>query len=211
MTTIKQNLGPVEVTKKNGQETFHKNGISQGISLIDFWSWSTSDLVLNITRGVVAEFIVAKALNAKEEVRIEWAPYDITTPEGIAVEVKSAAYLQSWKQDKPSTIQFNVERTTPLDDKKGGYQGMTRRAADVYVFALLAEKEDKSKVDPLNLEQWKFYVVPKQTLEMRKRSQQSITLNSLINERDELKMEEADFSQLKKAVENAAAANKSFK
>jgi hypothetical protein len=67
----------------------------------------------------------------------------------------------------------------------------------------LAE-QNKSKVDPMNLDQWEFYVVPTKTLEKRKRSQQSITFNSLINEKDELEMEKVDFSGLKKAVERAA-------
>jgi hypothetical protein len=155
------------------------------------------------TRGLLAEFIVAKALDAADGVRIAWDAFDVTTRKGTKVEVKSAAYLQSWEQTKFSTIQFNVEKTTPLDEEKGSYRGEPRHAADVYVFAVLAE-QNKSKVDPMNLDQWEFYVAPTKTLEKRKRSQQSITLNSLINEKDELEMEKVDFSGLKKAVERAA-------
>ena len=198
-------LKAIDVRPKNGAEKFHRNGLEEKFSVLDFWSWSTSDLAINITRGIVAEFIVAKALDAKEQVRIEWSPFDITTREGVTVEVKSAAYFQSWDQEKLSTIQFNYERATPLDEKNGGYHGEVRWAAQVYVFALLAEKEDKSKVDPLNLEQWKFYVVPTKSLENRKRSQQSITLHSLEVEKDDLKVEIVDFSGLKEAVKHAAA------
>ena len=53
-----------------------------------------------------------------------------------------------------------------------------RRHADVYVFALLAH-QDKASVDPLDLAQWKFYVLPTSTLDSRNRSQYSITLKSL--------------------------------
>jgi hypothetical protein len=202
---MNQNLKAIEVKRKTGAEKFHRNGFAEKFSVLDFWSWSTSDLVINLTRGIVAEFIVAQALNAKENVRIEWGPFDITTPEGISVEVKSAAYFQSWDQKKLSAIQFKYEKTTPLDEENGGYRGETRRAARVYVFALLAENEDKSKVDPLNLEQWRFYVVPVKSLENRKRSQQSITLYSLEVEKDDLKVQNVGFAKLKEAVEKAAA------
>jgi hypothetical protein len=211
MDNNQKDLGPVKVERKTGLETFHNNGKSQAITLNDFWSWSTSDLVLNITRGVLAEFIVAKALDAVAGVRIAWDAFDITTqePERIKVEVKSAAYLQSWEQNKYSAIQFNVEKTTPPNEDKGSYGGDPRRAADVYVFAVLTEK-NKSKVDPMNLDQWEFYVVPTQALEKRPRSQHSITLNSLINEQTDLKMEKADFSSLKEVVKRAAVVNKNL-
>ena len=202
---MNQDLKAIEVKPKTGSEKFHRNGLEEKFSVLDFWSWSTSDLVINITCGIVAEFLVAQALDAKEKVRIEWAPHDITTPEGISVEVKSAAYFQSWDQEKLSAIQFNYEKTTPLDEKNGGYRGEVRRAAQVYVFALLSEKDDKSKVDPLNLEQWRFYVMPTKSLENRKRSQQSITLHSLEVEKNDLKVEIVDFSGLKEAVKRAAA------
>ncbi|MGA2242794.1 MAG: hypothetical protein ABSH11_12285 [Verrucomicrobiota bacterium] len=203
---MKKHFGPIKVKRKTGNEPFRHRGKKQNFKLNDFWSWSTSDLVINVTRGLVAEFIVAQALNAADGVRIAWAPFDLRTPkpERIKVEVKSAAYLQSWSQDNFSIIKFDIEKTTPLDNKKGGYRGKPRRVAKVYVFALLAEK-DKSKVDPLNLDQWKFCVVPTATLNNRKRSQQSITLNSLKSEKEELKVQDVDFFGLKDAVKKAAS------
>ncbi len=46
------------------------------------------------------------------------------------------------------------------------------------MFALLAHK-DKATVDPLDIDQWEFYVVATRTLDERQRSQHSITLPSL--------------------------------
>ena len=103
-----------------------------------------------------------------------------------------------------STIQFNFEKATPLDDENGGYRGEPRRAAQVYVFALLKER-DKSKVNPLNLDQWEFFVVPTVTLNVRKRSQQTITLHSLETEKDELKVQQVSFSELEAAVKKASS------
>ncbi len=51
-------------------------------------------------------------------------------------------------------------------------------ACQVYVFALLAHT-DKATVDPLNLDQWVFYVLPTAVLDGRTRSQHSITLKTL--------------------------------
>jgi len=48
----------------------------------------------------------------------------------------------------------------------------------VYVFCLL-HHEDKQTVQPLNLDQWEFYVLATEQLNKYARSQHSITLNSL--------------------------------
>ena len=63
------------------------------LSLADFWTWAFGDLAVNITRSRVAEFLVARALGDARPMREEWADYDVLTPDGIRVEVKSAAYL----------------------------------------------------------------------------------------------------------------------
>jgi hypothetical protein len=177
---MKTNLEQLVVLPKRGDEQFHASNSDLGFSIKDFWTWSASDLVSNVTRGHLAEFIVAKAIGAAEGVRNEWATYDLTTPNGTKVEVKSAAYLQSWPQDDYSTIQFNVEKTKELDLKDGGYRGTPSRHADVYIFALLAHK-NKQTVDPLNVKQWDFYVLPTSVLDKRTRSQHSITLNTLVD------------------------------
>ncbi len=172
------NLESVTVLPRKGDEPFHAGNDGLGFSVKDFWTWSASDLVSNVMRGHLAEFIVAKAISATEVVRNEWATYDLTTPDKTKVEVKSAAYLQSWSQDDYSIIQFNVEPAKELDMEKGGYRGTPSRHADVYVFALLAHK-DKLTVDPLNVTQWEFYVLPTAVLNERTRSQHSITLKTL--------------------------------
>lgn len=69
---------------------------SLGTSLLDFWRWAYSDLLSNATRGVLAEFIVAKTLGCKTLVREPWDASDLVTPDGIRVEIKTSADLQSW-------------------------------------------------------------------------------------------------------------------
>ena len=52
------------------------------------------------------------------------------------------------------------------------------RHADLSVFALLAHK-NKATLDPMNVDQWVFYVLPTEVLNKRPCSQHSITLKSL--------------------------------
>ena len=125
----------------------------------DYWQWAYSDIIGNTDRGALAEFIVARALGTTALVRNGWAPYDLETPTGIRVEVKSSAYLQSWFQKRPSSPGFGIRKTLAWDPTTNEYDREKRRHADVYVFWLLAHQEDKATLNPLDLSQWEFYVV----------------------------------------------------
>ena len=52
------------------------------------------------------------------------------------------------------------------------------RQADVYVFCLLKHK-DQETINPLNLDQWVFYVLATKKLNESVGSQKTITLSSL--------------------------------
>ena len=155
---------PVKVELKNGSEKFRTGAVQHDFDLLSFWKWSTSDLVSNTARGVLAEYIVAKALGITEEIRTEWRAFDLETPEGIKIEVKSAAYIQVWKQARHSPIQYLVRKRLGWDAETGKLETVPRRHADVYVFALLNHKI-RQTIDPLDLAQWEFYVLPTQELD----------------------------------------------
>jgi hypothetical protein len=97
-------LDYIPVIRKTGNEMFKSNGQQTGITLLDFWKWSASDLIGNAQSGILAEYIVATALGVAESVQERWAPYDLRTRSGIKVEVKSGAYIQTWYQKSFSTI-----------------------------------------------------------------------------------------------------------
>ena len=137
------NLPRINPTLKTGQESLRSAGQDLGFCVLDFWRWSGSDLVSNATRGKLAEFIVATALGIRvDQVRDEWSSYDLQTPQGISVEVKSAAYIQSWHQNKLSPITFRVPPTYAWDAETNTQQTQKQRQAQVYVFALF-------EVDPI--------------------------------------------------------------
>jgi hypothetical protein len=118
-----------------------------------FLLWNSGNLMENRTREAYAEWLVHQALGLDPgNHRTEWAAVDVTFG-SITLEVKSAAFVQSWSQERPSTISFPIEQ----------------RAATAYVFCLLAE-EDRELVDPQNVSQWLFWVVPTAKLHVDRRS-----------------------------------------
>lgn len=92
--------------------------------------------------------------------------------------MKSAAFLQSWHQSKLTEIKFEVSPKKGWNPDTNELETLAKHHADMYIFALLAHI-DKVTLDPNDLRQWKFYVLPTQALNKRQRSQHSITLRSL--------------------------------
>jgi len=85
----------MDAKPKNGNEIFTFNGNNTVHKLIDFWKWNVSDLLSNTTRGTLAEYIVAIAMDIDlSNIRQEWNAFDLETKEGIKIEVKSSAYLK---------------------------------------------------------------------------------------------------------------------
>lgn len=170
----------IKITKKTGNEAFEVAGTDISLSLQDFWSWSSSDLTNNALRGILAEFIVASALNLNDGVRKEWDAYDLETTDGIKIEIKSASYIQSWNQKKLSPIQFNIRPTHFWNESQNSFDpNSLARQSDIYVFCLLTHKVQDS-INPLNLDQWEFFVIKTEHLNRKVGEQKTITLNSLL-------------------------------
>jgi hypothetical protein len=169
-------LGIIEFTQKEGSEEIICK--DKGHKLLNFWQWAYSDLVGNTERGALAEYLVAMACGIDKNPRISWDAYDLETKDGIKIEVKSSAFIQTWKQKDFSKPIFNIQITRAWDYRENLFHDERKRHADVYVFALLAHKE-QSTLNPLNLDQWEFYVLATKQLSEYKKSQKSITLNSL--------------------------------
>lgn len=196
---MRRKLGPIAVKRKSGTELFHRNGKPLDFDLLSFWQWSASDLLSNATRGILAEYIVARAVGDPDTTRTEWDPFDAITEHGIRVEVKSAAYIQSWHQDKFSRITFSTRPTLKWDSNTNSLSEERKRQSDVYVFCLLDHK-DQSTVDPSDVSQWRFFVVSTEKLNTELGEQKSLSLSRL----QQINAEEAEYNQLAKAVAHAA-------
>ena len=187
----------ITVIKKDGSEPFQLNGQVLPFDVLSFWQWSSSDLVGNALRGKLAEYIVASAVGSIEQIRTEWDAYDVVTPEGIKVEVKSGAYIQSWAQNRLSNIQFGIRPTQGWDAKTNTYSSQIERQSDVYVFCVLAHK-DQETIDPLNLNQWVFYVIATSLLNRAAGNQKTISLSSLLK----LKPREVTYGEINHAIKH---------
>ena len=163
-------------------------GDPNGTTVLDFWRWSGSDLLDNLQRGVLAEFLVAQALGVASSHRAEWAFCDVLY-KSWKIEVKSAAYAQSWPQEKASAIIYNIApQKQAWDPKTGDQEALTppRRTSDIYVFSLLRRPDGKElrdpnqyKPDPLDLDHWEFSVLDAETLNSERPASQKIALNPL--------------------------------
>ena len=149
--------------------------------MLDFGRWSSSDLVGNSLRGVLAEFLVGRALGVDpRNVRVEWDAWDLVTVDGTTVEVKSASYWQSWKQVRPSDIRFDLAEHQSWTSETDTFDEGKSRPADVYVFCVLGCRHNPN-VDPLDLSEWNFPVVSAATIDDVVGDQKSIGLGPLIS------------------------------
>lgn len=171
-------LGLRKADIRRAHQPFRGTGSLGAVTVGDFWSWAMSDLLVNTNRGLLAEFLVARALGDPAELRDPWRPYDVETPEGVTVEVKSASYVQSWAQKDHTYISFRIAPTRAWDPATGEWEPEQRRQADVYVFALLKQREQET-IDPADLLQWDFYVMSTRILNDTVGDAQSISLSRL--------------------------------
>jgi hypothetical protein len=131
-------------------------------TVVDFWSFALGDLRMNNARGYLTEFIVARLLGIENPHRIEWAEHDVEF-EGLTIEVKSSAYLQSWDQRRLSSINFTGLTGTRYTPRTGYDSGGRQFNAMVYVFCVQSAQLHLD-YDALDVRQWQFYVLPRQVL-----------------------------------------------
>lgn len=133
-----------------------------------------NSLITNINRGLVAEAIVALAIEPEWHwVSSDYSGWDFERPDGVRLEVKQSAVLQSWNDNGSlSKASFDIAPRT------GRYEGHIwieekGRAAQIYIFAhhIISDKTADHK-DPT---QWEFYVIAASALP----NQKTISLNPL--------------------------------
>lgn len=170
-------LDEIKPNKLNGSEKIVNNQIKR--TLLDYWQWAYSDLIGNTERGNFAEYLVAMSCGVDNENRISWNSFDLELENGIKIEVKSSAYLQSWKQKDFSKPIFSVSKSLAWDYKENTYDINKKRQADIYVFALLAHK-DKATVNPLDTNQWEFYILSTKILDKIVGENKTVSLGKII-------------------------------
>ena len=144
----------------------------------DFWKWAYSDLLQNTTRGVLAEYIVAVLLNVDNTPRNPWLPFDLRLKDGTTVEVKTMSRLQAWAQKQLSEPKVVISEKRSWDPDTGIMEQNPSLNADIYVICYFTS-EDHSDADPLNLDQWNFFVLDKKEVADVLKKSKSISLKAL--------------------------------
>jgi hypothetical protein len=115
-------------------------------------------LVTNVLRGQVAEAIVALALEPEWNwCSADYSGWDFERADGLRLEVKQSAVMQSWSTGKPSKAVFDVAARTGYWESGTEWIAQVGRPAHIYIFAhhgIYANHADHR--DP---SQWQFYVV----------------------------------------------------
>ena len=191
----------IESKRFTGSEpiVYNDNKVSD---LLSFWQWAYSDLIGNTERGALAEYIVACALGISNEDRISWGRYDMVTPQGVTIEVKASGYLQTWEQQELSNIKFGVSETLGWDNITNKYDNERKRQAQIYVFCVHSHTEQET-INPLDISQWEFYVLPADTLNNKTKPRKTISLAALIK----LKAQKCKYNNLLTEIEKHAERN----
>lgn len=189
-----------------GNEKFIFKDKDLGKTMLNFWSWAYSDLIRNVNRGVFAEFVVREAMNTqcrntppRTDFRVSMDAYDLLSPDGIRVEVKSSAYIQAWESEHPARISFRIAPAKSLDSS-GNYSADSQycRHSDVYVFCVWTAMSREQNI--LDLSLWDFYVIATKTLDQKVPNQKTITFQSLLS----LQPRKVDYFGLYEAIRSEA-------
>jgi hypothetical protein len=172
----------------------------QGATIGDFWAWAYSDILLNTTRGVFAEFVVGSALGVVGGIRSPWDSFDLLYRES-GIEVKSSAYVQSWPQETPSAISWGIEERFAYDTATDTWGEEQVRSAKCYVFCLYTET-DREASDVLDLDQWEFYVLSTELINRELGTQKRVGLGRIKRMTDPVR-----YAQLMETVDLTLAAS----
>ena len=180
-----------------GNEKFLLDGEELNTSVLDFWRWAYSELSDNVERGVLAEFIVKaaiahKGLDTNQGFRW-WHPYDLTGPNGLRLEIKSVARNHARGESKDKMV-FGIAPTSLYNDYLDSYSLEKARHSDVFIFCIWDMRDPNQ--DPLNLDDWEFYVLATHVLNERYKEQKSISYKALLS----LNPVHCGFADLREAI-----------
>ena len=173
-------------------------------TVADFWRWAMNDLQMNTTRGLLAEYLVARAVGSTAPHRIEWDVFDVLAADGTRIEVKSSGYLQSWSPETVSTPRWGfkaIDTTRIWDDDLRDYVDVDPvDRVDVWVFALQVA-ESMKEFDPTDIDQWEFRVAG--NCELLQLNQRSIGIRGL----DSLGARPVAYTSLAREIKRAKTRN----
>lgn len=163
-----------------GKEVFVLNGEAMGFDFLDFWRFHYSNIY--DLQDKIAEFIVAKALGVNEAQNDQyWTLWDVSY-RNKRIEVKETSYYHSFNQEGKVSKQriFGITKANgSYDPTKSGNTDFCRQN-DIYVFCLNIG-DTKETSNPLNLNNWEFYIIPTAIINEKCGNNKSISLGRIKN------------------------------
>lgn len=141
-----------------GNEKFIVDGKDLEFGILDLWKYKYSN-IFNM-QEVIAEFIVEKALGLTKSQNTDyWTLFDILY-RNYRIEVKETGYYHSWNEDgKISQVRnFGISKANSSYEEQET-ENKFERQNDIYVFCLNTGTT-KETSNPMNLNNWEFYIVP---------------------------------------------------
>ena len=173
----------------NGDENLINDGTYLPYTMLDFWKWAYSNLLQNMQRGTLAEFIVKSALDQNDvlvnnTIKTGLEPYDLDGPfiseynRAARIEVKCAAMVQLWDIKHPDRVSFSIAPAR-LPDITGDFKSDApkQRNSDLYVFSLYTATDRRRNI--LDLSWWEFYACSTNYLDEKYPEQKTISLKTL--------------------------------
>ena len=156
----------------NATTLFTSNGESIGLTMLDFWKYQYSN-IFDLQESI-AEFIVGKALEFTEPCnRNGWPLYDIFY-RNTRIEIKETGYYYSWQKNGKISQQRTFGISTSYGEDK-----IKARQNDIYIFCLNTGTNAEES-NPLEMDNWEFYVVPTSVINKVAESQKTISLGRVI-------------------------------
>ena len=161
-----------------GKEKFLFNDEATGFDFLEFWRFHYSNIYS--LHGEIAEFVVARALGVTESQNSAyWTLWD-TTYRQKRIEVKATAYYHLWNVNgnvsKKRTFGITMANGS-YDTAKSGNKDFCRQN-DIYVFCLNTG-DTKESSNPLNLNNWEFYIVPTTVINEKCGKNKTISLGKI--------------------------------
>ena len=184
----------------NANEKFIIDNNELDFGILDFWKSKYSN-VFNM-QEYIAEFIVEKALGIEKSQNIDyWTLYDILY-RNKRIEIKETSYYHPWNENgKVSKVRtFGITKANSNYETKES-ENKYERQNDIYVFCL-NNGFTKETSDPMNLNNWEFYVVPTKIIDEKCGDNKTISLG-----RVKKLSEPINYKKIKKTIDRIIDCN----
>lgn len=159
----------------NQNSKFIFNDKEMNFGIIDFWKQKYSN-IYNM-QEVIAEFLVEKALGLDKSFNSDyWTLYDISY-RNYRIEIKETGYYHPWNENGKISLQrtFGITMANSKYEEKE-IENKFERQNDIYVFCLNTGNT-KETSNPMNINNWLFYIVPTSVINEQCGNNKTISLN----------------------------------